>query len=469
MNDQELFDRQMPIVLQEQSVISTEIKFSKDHIEEATENVNFNLNDNEKQMLMSTEVKLDEEKVRFDSSVPEFSNNHDTVLADETNNDKISNDTQDSLIELQNQQNEILTYDWTTPKLICKASKEFASTDNYENFTKGCQWAPDGTCVLVPSEDYRFRLFDLPKELYNGTLPENFEISDFKSSLSIKEGGTIYDFCWFPHMSSWEPSTCCFLSTSQGSPVHLWDAFTGHLRASYRAYNQVDEVEAAISIQFTNGGNQIWTGFKNALRTFDTNNPGRQTSTIYLKKDFPNMSGMVSCIRENPSMAGLIGFGTYSKNIGLYKDGPLCSFKTSSGVTQIEFSPCGTKLYSAVRRSGEFLCWDLRNPGSVLYSLKNRQSDTNQRIQFSLSFSGNEIVSGGTDGALKIWKIPYDVEEELELDPAYKLQMTKDCINGVQLHKSLPLVAVATGTRICDKELDKFRDNGLRFYWLDSR
>ena len=81
---------------------------------------------------------------------------------------------------------------------------------------------------------------------------------------------------------------------------------------------RVDEVEAGISVQFTDGGAQIWSGFKNALRTFETDRPGRQTNTIYLKKDFPNVTGLVSCIRENPAMSGLIAFGTYSKCIGIY-------------------------------------------------------------------------------------------------------------------------------------------------------
>jgi hypothetical protein len=79
---------------------------------------------------------------------------------------------------------------------------------------------------------------------------------------------------------------------------------------------RVDEIEAAICVQFTNFGGQVWSGFKNALRTFDTNRPGRQIDTIYLKKDFPNITGLVSCIRENPGMSGLIAFGTYSKYIG---------------------------------------------------------------------------------------------------------------------------------------------------------
>lgn len=73
---------------------------------------------------------------------------------------------------------------------------------------------------------------------------------------------------------------------------------------------------------------------------------------------------------------------------------PLCSFKTASGVTQIEFSPCGRKLYTAVRRNEEFLCWDLRNPGQVLCSFEERKSDTNQRIQFHALWNDDTIVSG---------------------------------------------------------------------------
>jgi len=79
---------------------------------------------------------------------------------------------------------------------------------------------------------------------------------------------------------------------------------------------------------------------------------------------------------------------------GLYKDGPLCTFKTESGVTQIEFSSCGMKLFSVVRKNSEFLCWDLRNPGNVLYSLEGRQSDTNQRIQFAITPDSKQIISG---------------------------------------------------------------------------
>lgn len=106
--------------------------------------------------------------------------------------------------------------------------------------------------------------------------------------MRVFEGETIYDYAWYPFMSSEDPATCCFASTSrvgsmhlhlvppaqltawgtsnagspqaaqaasawswdtmrrsltvQGHPVHLWDALTGRLRATYAAHNAVDEV-----------------------------------------------------------------------------------------------------------------------------------------------------------------------------------------------------------------------------------
>lgn len=109
---------------------------------------------------------------------------------------------------------------------------------NDNNFTKGCHWSPDGTCLLVPWEDFRIRIYELPKTLYSNKSDVNFETINLTAALTIKEGGLIYDTCWYPFTNSWAPETCCILSASKESPIHLWDAFTGNLRATYRAYNQ---------------------------------------------------------------------------------------------------------------------------------------------------------------------------------------------------------------------------------------
>lgn len=61
-------------------------------------------------------------------------------------------------------------------------------------------------------------------------------------------------------MSSTEPATSVFVSTSRDHPLHMWDAFTGTLRATYRAYDHLDEVVAANSVCFNTSGDKIFAG-----------------------------------------------------------------------------------------------------------------------------------------------------------------------------------------------------------------
>ncbi|CAH1403350.1 unnamed protein product [Nezara viridula] len=73
----------------------------------------------------------------------------------------------------------------------------------------GCKWSPDGTCLLTNCVDYTLRIFDLPKDIHSKTNWNSSEsMSELQPSLAMKEGGRIYDFVWYPLMSSWEPLTC---------------------------------------------------------------------------------------------------------------------------------------------------------------------------------------------------------------------------------------------------------------------
>lgn len=51
----------------------------------------------------------------------------------------------------------------------------------------------------------------------------------------------------------------------------MWDAFNGELRCTYRGYDDVDEIEAAISVIFSNDGENIYAGYKKSIKVFDTN------------------------------------------------------------------------------------------------------------------------------------------------------------------------------------------------------
>lgn len=89
--------------------------------------------------------------------------------------------------------------------------------------SRGVKFSPDGLCLLTNSEDNRLRLLETPRE-----------DAPWTPCLEMKEGELVYDFCWFPKMSSADPSTCCFATTSQYQPIHLWDAYNGSIRATYR-------------------------------------------------------------------------------------------------------------------------------------------------------------------------------------------------------------------------------------------
>lgn len=94
--------------------------------------------------------------------------------------------------------------------------------------TRGCQFSPDGLCLLTNSEDNKLRIFETPQQTGQDAPIE------LKPCLVMSEGELIYDFCWYPTMDSRHPDTCCFVSTAQYAPIHLYDAYDGHIRATYR-------------------------------------------------------------------------------------------------------------------------------------------------------------------------------------------------------------------------------------------
>nr|XP_014271831.1 telomerase Cajal body protein 1 isoform X2 [Halyomorpha halys] len=313
----------------------------------------------------------------------------------------------------------------------------------------GCKWSPDGTCLLTNCVDYNLRIFDLPKDLHSKSSWSPSEcMSELQPSLTMKEGGRINDFAWYPLMSSWEPVTCCFISSSAGSPVHLWDAYTGKIRASYRAYDYADEVHSALSLGFSTDGVHIYCGFRNAVKVFDISIPGRDCSTTNLKV-VSGQKGLVSCISVNPLMPELFAVGTYSKSIGLYtnSDEFVCMLTGQhGGLTHLKFSNDGMRLFSGGRMDNEIICWDIRNPGSVL-STYERVVKTNQRIYFDMSPDDKYLISGGTDGFCRVWNLHDEtkLDSEGKLKECFKFKTNNDCVNGVSLHRSYPVLATASG------------------------
>lgn len=130
--------------------------------------------------------------------------------------------------------------EWDLP-----SSSLFSSTppDIFTRFTKGVRWSPDGSRLLSADDGDKLHLF-----AFNAPSTENIseEVDQSgiagESVLTVIEGETIYDYAWYPFMNSANPATCCFVASSRDHPLHLWDSFTGKLRATYRGYDHLDEV-----------------------------------------------------------------------------------------------------------------------------------------------------------------------------------------------------------------------------------
>ncbi|XP_071772365.1 telomerase Cajal body protein 1 [Centroberyx gerrardi] len=333
------------------------------------------------------------------------------------------------------------------PQMLTGSWTEYSNFP--ENYLKGCKWAPDGSCILTNSADNVLRVYNLPPEIYSynwDLLPEMSPV------LRMAEGDTIYDYCWYPKMSSLDPDSCFLASSSRDNPVHVWDAFYGEVRASFRPYNHLDELTAAHSLCFSPDGSQLYCGFDKTVRVFYTERPGRdceERPTIVKKQ---GQSGIISCFAFSPCLS-VYACGSYSRSAGLYscQDGtPLALLPTRhhGGLTHLLFSPDGNYLYTGGRKDPEILCWDLREPGKVVFSLK-RNVATNQRIYFDLDMSGRYLLSGDTEGVVSIWDTqtaPSDGSEEL-LQPQLQFQGHWDCTNGISIHPFMPLLASSSGQR----------------------
>ncbi|XP_077598803.1 telomerase Cajal body protein 1 [Stigmatopora nigra] len=377
-----------------------------------------------------------------------------------------------------------------SPRFLTRSWSEYSNFP--ENYLKGCKWAPDGSCILSNSADNVLRVYNLPPEVYTYDWEGLQEMSPV---LKMAEGDTIYDYCWYPNMNSLDPNSCFLASSSRDNPVHIWDAFSGEVRASFRPYNHLDELTAAHSLGFTPDGSRLYCGFDKTVRVFHTERPGRHCevrSTASKKQSGQSgQSGIISCLAFSPCQS-VYACGSYSRSAGLYscQDGAqlaLLPARHQGGLTHIFFSPDGYSLYTGGRKDPEILCWDIREPGQVVFSLQ-RNVATNQRIYFDMDLSGKYLLSGDTEGVVSVWDtLTPPVGDEEILQPLLKFPAHWDCANGISLHPTMPLLATSSGQRqflwpsdgegdTSSESDDEGRqgeaanpgDNGLSLWWAGS-
>lgn len=191
-----------------------------------------------------------------------------------------------------------------------------------------------------------------------------------------------------------------WLASRQHEPIQLWDAFNGSLRCSYRGYNAVDEVESALSVIFSNDGQQVIGGYKKSIKIFQTNVPGRDYQQL------PIPSPVSALAMHNTTMA----IGSWSGQISLHDQRQLNEGAYdqlaghSGGITLMQFIGDGQYIVSGARKNHQVAIWDLRRSSEPLMTV-NRSVHTNQRIYFDVSADEKWLVSGDTGGNVHAWHI----------------------------------------------------------------
>ena len=211
-----------------------------------------------------------------------------------------------------------------TPQVTARSS-DIAGSDN---FPQGCSFSPDGLCVLTALGN-RLLLYNtapLPpvtaereeQEVmsstgppdasnHNGASPSLHQITvpptpSWNAALSYQAGDTIRSYSWYPHMNSSDPTTCAFLCASRDQPIHLIDAYTSAIRATYRPYNGMDEMESPTVVEFSPDGGRIFAaGFRTdrTLHVFRIDLLGRESDVLKLgktRRSKDGQKGMISSV-----------------------------------------------------------------------------------------------------------------------------------------------------------------------------
>ena len=96
------------------------------------------------------------------------------------------------------------------------------------NFPQGCQFSPDGLCVLTCTRaDHVVRLYNTPPLTPQPTPGEEGKeegetniihfpaVPSWSSILKFQAGDSIRSYDWYPQMNSYDPSSCAFIASSR--------------------------------------------------------------------------------------------------------------------------------------------------------------------------------------------------------------------------------------------------------------
>lgn len=139
------------------------------------------------------------------------------------------------------------------------------------NFWRFCAWAADGVHIIAAQDDdvlqvLRFAQCARDTDQAAGscaTPAENggsqqdadtrrcaADAGALHTAARLPQTESIYSCACYPHFDVRDAGSTCVAASCRGQPVHLWDAFSGKNRATYRTYDHTDEVATAHCLCF---------------------------------------------------------------------------------------------------------------------------------------------------------------------------------------------------------------------------
>ncbi|KAF2704461.1 hypothetical protein K504DRAFT_441670 [Pleomassaria siparia CBS 279.74] len=260
--------------------------------------------------------------------------------------------------------------------------------------------------------------------------------------------------------------------------------------ASYKLIDHLTEaVIAPTSLVHTHSGKHFLAGERDCIALFDLNyteNPVSKILTIpsrrnKLKGGGYGFKGTISALSISPSSStsrtGILAAGSRTRYVGLYDvegsgeemthfplpgqvggkrvaDDAETRELLGRGVSQLQWSACGTYLYVAERDSDVLLMYDMRRFERTLGYCAGRKAMTAKRMGFHVWSSGDaysaassdEVWAGGTDGYVRVWRDPQLKEGRVEADETVRVGGEEAPISSTLVHEGGGLAVVAEGS-----------------------
>ncbi|KAE9407841.1 WD40 repeat-like protein [Gymnopus androsaceus JB14] len=347
-----------------------------------------------------------------------------------------------------------------------------------QNFARTTKWCPDGSVYLAQCENSSLQLGTSEKLYASGHAPQR----------EFHQPAPIVDFAWYPTASAQDPATFCFVASVRESPVKLFDALDGRLRASYPIIDHRERFIAPQSLAFNISAQQLYCGFEDAIEVFDIATPGAgiRLPTTPSKSSKDGLKGMISALAFCPSYeSDIYAAGTLNANhanIALFSESqgkvPIMFLDGGlrAGVMQLQFNPMKPHLlYASFRRDMRIFSWDIRynvdqpvkifspvlSPPTLSTSIPEDESrfkeSTNQKHRFDIDVSGRYLSVGRQDRNILLYNLDDAESSTLPgvntqdvVPPVLVFPAHEDSIGSVAFHPTSARLLSTSGSRDFD-------------------